>query len=99
MLVGVAVSTALELDLKKCVFPLRNMTLRAFQSRMPAPQRISARRMLLDGELRRPPSVHGMARAAFSTVGTFGKLAVVRIWLMAIHALLEGQRLLEITIG
>jgi hypothetical protein len=45
------------------------------------------------------PAVHGVAGGAFSAIRTPGKLAVVRIGLVAIHALLEYERLLEISIG
>ena len=75
------------------------MALRALQARVPALQRIRARGMLLHRECRRLPSLHGVAGSALAAVGTLGKLAVVRIGLVAIHALLERQRLLEIAIG
>lgn len=38
-----------------------------------------------------------MARGAFDSIAAFCELAAVRIRLVAIHALLEGQWLLEIT--
>ena len=40
-----------------------------------------------------------MTRGAFSAVGTLGELAVVGIGLVAIHALGEGQRFLEVAAG
>lgn len=66
---------------------------------MPTLQRIRAGRVFLDGEGRRLPALQVMARGAFSPVGTFRKLAAVRIGLVAIHALGEGQRLLKVASG
>jgi len=99
MPVGMAVSAARELDFEQRVLPLRNMTLRALQPRMPALQRIRAGSVLLHGEGRWFPALHVMTRGAFSAVGTFGELAVVRIGLVAVHALGESQRFLKVASG
>lgn len=40
-----------------------------------------------------------MAGGAFSSSGTFGELSIVRIGLVAIHALREHERLFEVSIG
>jgi hypothetical protein len=40
--------------------------------------------------------IHGMAGLAGAMVVPFGKLAIVRIWLMAVGAELECNRFLEI---
>ena len=72
------------------------MALRALQPRVRALQRILARSMLFYCEQRRLPSLHVVARGAFTAIGAFGELPVVCI-LVAIHALLEGKGLLEIS--
>ena len=43
--------------------------------------------------------LHVVAGGALAAVRTLGELAVVRIGLVAVHALLEGQRLFEIAAG
>lgn len=50
VLVGVAVHALLKLDLVQGVLPFRDVTLHAFQARMPALQRICAGGVLLDGK-------------------------------------------------
>ena len=40
-----------------------------------------------------------MARGALGSARTAGKLSAVRIGLVAVHALLENQRLLEVSAG
>lgn len=99
MLVRMTIGAAFELHLKQCVFTFRDVTSCAFETRMSALQRIRARRMLLDRERRGLPSVHRVARSALSAVRPLAELATVRIGLMAIHALLECQQLLEISAG
>ena len=99
MPVGVTVDATLELDLEKRVFPFRDMTLRTFNRRMLPLQRIRTGGVLLHGKGRRLPSLHGVAGSALSAVRTLGKLAVVRIGLVAVHTLLEYQRLLEISVS
>ena len=99
MLVGVAIGAALELNLEQCVFPFRDMTLSTFQARMPALQRIRAGGVFLHREGRRFPSLHGVAGGALYAARTLGKLAVMRIGLVTIHALLEYQRLLKVSVG
>lgn len=97
--IRVTVRTELELDLVEGVLAPRNMTLRAFQASVPALQRIRARRMFFDPELGGLESVNGVARRAFAAIGALGELAVVRIRLVAIRALIEGNGLLEIALS
>lgn len=65
---------------------------------MSALQRISAGCVFLHGEQRRLPALHVVARSAFATIGMLGKLSIVRIGLVAIHALGKRQRFLEIAV-
>lgn len=53
--------------------------------------------MLLQRELRRFPSLHGVARRALGATRPLGELAIVGIRFVAVHARLESQRLLEIS--
>lgn len=66
---------------------------------MTALQWIGAQSMLFHGERGRFPAVHGVAGGTFSAVRTLGKLAIVGIGLVAIHALLKCERLPEVSIG
>ena len=99
MLVGVTVGAALELNLEQRVLPFRDVALHTLQSRMLALQRIRAGGMLLHRKGRGLPSLHGVAGSALPAVRTLGKLPVVRIVLVAVHALLEHERLFEIAAG
>ena len=99
MLVGVAIGAALELNLEQGVLPLWDMTLSTFQACMPTLQRIRAGGVFLHREGRRFPSLHGVAGGALYAARTLGKLAVMRIGLVTIHALLEYQRLLKVSVG
>lgn len=73
------------------------MALPTFQPSVATLQRIRRGRMFLDGELRWLPALHRVTGRALSLVRMFGKLAFVCI-LMAVHALGEYQRLLEVTV-
>ena len=99
MLVRVAIGTAVELNLEQRVLPFRDVTLRAIHRRVLPLQRIRTGRVLFHRERRRLPSLDGVTGGALATARTLGELAVVRIGLVAIHALLEYQRLLEIAVG
>lgn len=66
---------------------------------MPALQRIRTGRMFLDSERRRLPPVHCVAGSALAVIRPPGKLPIVRIGLVTIHALREDQGLLEVAIG
>lgn len=98
MPVAVTVRAELELDLVESVFSLRSMTLHALQARVSGLQRVGGGRMFLDPELRRFPSVHGVTGRALASVGPLRELSSVRIGLVAIHALIEGDRLLEVAL-
>ena len=96
MPVRMTICAAFKLHLKQSVFALWDVTLRAVETRMAALQWIRARSMFFDRERRRLPPVYRMARGALSRIRPISKLAAVRIGLVAIHALLESQRFLEI---
>src|SRR5579871_2939085 len=97
--VGMAIGTMLELHFEQRVLPFRDMTLRALQPGVASLQRIRAQGVLLDREKGGLPSLHRMARRTLTGVGTFSKLAIVRIGFVTIHAFRENQRLLEVSIG
>jgi hypothetical protein len=96
MLVGVAVSTALELDLEQRVFTLGDVAARALHHGVTQFEGISRCGMVLHRERGWFESIHGMAGGAFAAVAALGKLAGMWVRPVAVHALLEGQRLLEI---
>lgn len=66
---------------------------------MPALKRVRARRMFLDSELGRLESVDGVAVRAFTSVGALGELAAVWIGPVAVRALIESHRFLEIALS
>ena len=96
MLIAVAIRSALELDFEESVFSFWDMTLGTLQACVSALQGIGAGSMILNSEFRWLPSIHGVAGRAFCTALTLGKLAVMRIRFVAVHALLEGERLFKI---
>ena len=93
----VAIGAALKLYLEERVFSLRDMTLGTLDAEVLPFQRIGRGGVELCRECRRLEAVHGMAGRALHTSGPFGELAAMRIGLVAIHALGEGDRLLEIS--
>lgn len=97
MLVGMAVGAALELDLEPRVLAFGDVTPRTWHHGVSTLQRIRRCGVVLRRECRGLETVHGVARSALAAAGSFGKLALVRVRLVAIHACLEGQRLLEIS--
>lgn len=66
---------------------------------MTALQWIGAQGVLFHSERGGFPAVHRVAGGTFSGVRTLGKLALMRIGPVAIHAPVKYQRLLEIAIG
>ena len=96
--VGMAIGTALKLDPIQGVLTLGNVALHAFQPHMTALQRVSGRSVIFHGEKGGLPPLHVVAGGALAAVLTLGELPVMSI-LVAIHALLERDRLLEIAIG
>ena len=99
MLIAVAISTVLELHLEQSVLALGDVALRALQFGVASLQGIGRSGVVLHSKFRWLEAIHGMAGGALDSAGPFRELTVVRIRLMAIHALLEGQRLLEIASG
>jgi len=97
MPIAVAIRTPLKFDLEQRVTPLGDVTLRAFQPGMSSLQAIGSGRVIFHRKRRRLPSADSVTGSTLSAVGPLGKLAVMRIRLVAIHALLENQRFLEIT--
>ena len=97
MLILVAIGAMLELDLEQRVFALGNMALIALHGGVFPFQRVSRRRVVVHRELGGLEALYRMARGALTTSGALGELPVVRIRLVTIHALLEGQRLLEVS--
>lgn len=93
--VFVAVEATGKLDLIKRFFPFGDMALRTGHAGVFGLERVSRGRVLFDPELCGLESFHGVAGRALSTVGTLEELAAVLI-VVAIHAALESQRLLEI---
>ncbi len=98
MPVGMAIGTVLELDLEQRLSALRNMALRTLQPRVSALQRVGGQGVFLPREQRRFPALYVVARRTLAAVSSLGELAVVRIF-MAIRALGEWNRLLEISAG
>jgi hypothetical protein len=94
--VRVTVGAELELDFVERVLAFCDMTLGALQARVSALQRIGAGRVLLDAELRGLETVNGVASGALAGVRAFGELSVMRVWFVAINALVECDRLLEV---
>ncbi len=73
------------------------MTLRAFHREMFPFERIGRCRVIFRRESRRLEPLHRVAGRALRTTRPFRELAVVRIGFVAIHAMREGYRLLEIS--
>lgn len=96
MLVFMAVVAALKLNFVKRVFAFRDMTLGAFDGEVLPFKRIGGCCVVFYGKRRRFETVHGVAGRALAGPGPLGKLAVMRIGLVAIHALGERNRLFEI---
>lgn len=97
VLIAMAVGTVLELDLEQRFLALGDVALRALQLGVPCFQGIRRGGVVLDCELRGLEAVHRVAGRALDTIGPLGKLAAVRVGLMAIHAFLESQWLLEVS--
>jgi hypothetical protein len=95
MFVFVAIHAAIKFDFVDCFFTSWDVALRALQRRMFALQRVGGRGMLVQAELGRLKSIHGVAGRAFSSIGPRGELALVLIF-MAVHAALKGNRLFKV---
>ena len=99
MLVSVASCAAVKFEFEQRARALRDVTLRAFRTRMSTQQWIATRSMLLHSKCGRPPTLEGMAGRAFASARTFGELSVVRIGFMTIGTLIKWQRSLEVPVG
>ena len=99
MLVLVAVVTTLKFNLEERVFSFGDMTLGAFDGAVFAFESIGRRGVIFHGKGRRLESIDGVAGRAFARSRSLGKLAVMRIGLVAIDALCERNRLFEIASG
>lgn len=99
MLIAVAISAMLELDLEQRVFALGSVALIALHGGVLPLQRISRRRVVFHRELSGLEALHRMAGGALAASGPLGELPVVRIGLVTINTPLEGQRLLEVSAG
>jgi len=98
-LVNVLVAVlALRLDnLEERVLRFRQMALVASHLRVEAFQRIFRRLVVLDGESRWFPTIHGMAGGTFSSIGTSAELTFVGIF-VTIRALCEWYLRLEVPV-
>lgn len=72
------------------------MALRTLKASVATLQRVRRGRVFLDREFRRLPALHRVTGRALSLIGALGKLALVRVRFMAVHALGKDQRFLEI---
>lgn len=97
VLVGMAVGAALELDFEQSVCAVGNVAPGARHHGVSALQGIRRRGVVLHSERRRLESLDRVAGTALATLRAFGKLSLVRVRLVTIRALLEHQRLLEIS--
>ena len=97
--VRVAIGAALKLDPEQRVLALGNVALRAFHPGVSALQRICTRSVFLHREGGRLPPVQVVTGGALPAIGPFSKLPVMRIGLVAIHALAQRPGLLEVTVG
>lgn len=96
--ISVAIGAALKLDLKQRVLPFWDVALCALEPGMPSLQRIRAGSMLLHREGGGLPPIHRVTRSALPAARTFRELPFVRIGSVAVHTLLEYERLLEVPI-
>lgn len=96
--IAVAIGAFVELHSIERVLALGNVALRTFQAKVAALQRVFRRSVFLDSEERWFPALHLVAGRALASIGTLQELAVVGVF-VAIRALVERDRLLEIAIG
>jgi len=99
MRVLMAIRAGREFNFVQSVFAGRRVAFIASDGHMFSFERILRRRVLFHSKLRRLPALNGVALRALSLAGPRLELSFVRIGGMAIHALGESQRLLEITRG
>lgn len=97
MLVAVAVGALREFQLVNGIFAPWNMAPGALQRGMLALQWVCGCRVLFEAELCRFESLHRVAGRARASIWPLGELSVMRVGVVAIRALAEGQGFLEIT--
>jgi hypothetical protein len=96
MRVLMTVKAQRKLHLVDCCLSGWNVALRAQGVGVLFAQRESGLIVLRESILRWLKVVHGMAGLACTLIGPFGKLAIVRIWFMAVGTELECNRFLEV---
>lgn len=99
MIVHVAIQAAPKCDLELRGRACRRMARRAFHLGVFAEQRISGRGVLLHPVRRGLEAIDGVTGSALGPSGPFAKLPLVRIRLVAIHALRMRDRFLEVARG
>lgn len=99
VLILMAVGAILEFHFEQRVLAFRDMALGALHSGVSAHQRIRAGRVLFYTERRRLPALHGVTIGTFGSSRTFRELPIVWIGFMAVGALVEQQRFLEVSAG
>ncbi len=92
----VTIETTLKFDFVERALPSRDVALRTGYGGMLPFQRISGRRVLPHSEGGGFEGIHGVAGGAFTAVGPRGELFPVGTGLVAVHALLKTERLIEI---
>ena len=97
VLIFVAIGAVLKFNLEERVFALRDMTFAAIDGEMFPFERVSRGCVIFRCKRRRFEAIHGMAGGALRTAWPFGKLAVMRIGLVTIHAGGERDRLFKIS--
>lgn len=95
----VAICATVEFDLVARRLSCRGVALCARDTRMFSAQWKSREVVFRKKELGGLEPLNGVARLAFSSIGPFCKLPIMRIGLVAIGTLLEGNLLLEIAPG
>lgn len=95
----VAIRAESEFDLEESIAAGRDVALRARNRGVLARQRIGCSQVILDREGRWPPALDPMAGFAPAAVRAPGELAVVRIGLVAVRAVLVRNRTLEVHAG
>jgi len=84
VLILVARCALIKLDFEKRVLAFGDMALVAVHTGMPAFQRIRAGDVIFHSECRRLPALYSVAGEALASSVTLGKLAIVRIGLVAV---------------
>lgn len=97
VLILMAISTELKLDLEKRVFAFGDMTLGAFHAEVLPFERIGRGGVKFCRKRRRLEALHCVTGCALRASGPLGELAVVRVGLVTVHALRECDRLLKIS--